>query len=82
MIKEVNKSQQLLDRRRKIVANGVGVFNTATVSHAKGAIITDEDGRELIDFAGGIGGGKCRALSTNRSKRYTRASGKIFTYKF
>lgn len=55
MIKEVNKSQQLLDRRRKIVANGVGVFNTATVSHAKGAIITDEDGRELIDFAGGIG---------------------------
>jgi 4-aminobutyrate aminotransferase/(S)-3-amino-2-methylpropionate transaminase len=35
--------------------NGVGVFNTATVSHAKGAIITDIDGRELIDFAGGIG---------------------------
>tara|TARA_R110002096_G_scaffold276109_2_gene469953 strand:- start:27373 stop:28686 length:1314 start_codon:yes stop_codon:yes gene_type:complete len=55
MIKEVSKSQELLDRRSKIVANGVGVFNTATVSHAKGAIITDEDGRELIDFAGGIG---------------------------
>jgi 4-aminobutyrate aminotransferase/(S)-3-amino-2-methylpropionate transaminase len=33
----------------------VGVFNTATVQHAKGAIITDVDGRELIDFAGGIG---------------------------
>lgn len=55
MIKEVSKSQELLERRSKIVANGVGVFNTATVSHAKGAIITDEDGRELIDFAGGIG---------------------------
>ena len=38
-----------------MVANGVGVFNTATVQHAKGAIITDVDGRELIDFAGGIG---------------------------
>ena len=37
------------------VANGVGVFNTATVKEAKGAIIIDADGRELIDFAGGIG---------------------------
>jgi 4-aminobutyrate aminotransferase/(S)-3-amino-2-methylpropionate transaminase len=55
MITMENKSQQLLKRRKNIVANGVGVFNTATVNHAKGAIITDEDGRELIDFAGGIG---------------------------
>jgi len=37
------------------VANGVGVFNTATVKDAKGAIITDLEGKELIDFAGGIG---------------------------
>lgn len=51
----MTKSESLLERRRKIVANGVGVFNTATVSSAKGAIITDEDGNELIDFAGGIG---------------------------
>lgn len=49
------KSEALLARRRKVVANGVGVFNTATVSHAHGAIITDVDGNELIDFAGGIG---------------------------
>lgn len=55
MIKQLAKSQQLLDRRSKIVANGVGVFNTATVREAKGAIITDLDGNELIDFAGGIG---------------------------
>jgi 4-aminobutyrate aminotransferase/(S)-3-amino-2-methylpropionate transaminase len=48
-------SLELLERRKKIVANGVGVFNTATVAHAKGAIITDLDGNELIDFAGGIG---------------------------
>ncbi|MEX1191172.1 MAG: 4-aminobutyrate--2-oxoglutarate transaminase [Brumimicrobium sp.] len=52
---ELTHSQALLDRRKNIVANGVGVFNTATVKHAKGAIITDLDGRELIDFAGGIG---------------------------
>ena len=42
-------------RRKNIVANGVGVFNTITVSEAKGATIIDADGRELIDFAGGIG---------------------------
>ncbi len=51
----MTKSEELLERRKKAVANGVGVFNTATVSHAKGAIITDTDGRRLIDFAGGIG---------------------------
>ena len=51
----LTKSDQLLERRKNTVANGVGVFNTATVSHAKGAIITDADGNELIDFAGGIG---------------------------
>ncbi|WP_339666753.1 aspartate aminotransferase family protein [Maribacter arcticus] len=55
MIKEVTKSQDLFNRRKKVVANGVGVFNTATVMEAKGAIIIDVDGRELIDFAGGIG---------------------------
>ncbi len=55
MIEQKTKSEELLNRRKNIVANGVGVFNTATVQHAKGAIITDVDGRELIDFAGGIG---------------------------
>ncbi|CAM4025511.1 aspartate aminotransferase family protein [Gillisia limnaea] len=55
MTEQQTQSQALLDRRKNIVANGVGIFNTATVKHAKGAIITDVDGRELIDFAGGIG---------------------------
>ncbi|MEX0968675.1 MAG: aspartate aminotransferase family protein [Bacteroidia bacterium] len=49
------KSEELLERRKAVVANGVGVFNTATAASAKGAIIIDSDGRELIDFAGGIG---------------------------
>ncbi|QYA25893.1 aspartate aminotransferase family protein [Gramella sp. MT6] len=55
MIEQKSQSEELLERRKNIVANGVGVFNTATVKEAKGAIITDLDGRELIDFAGGIG---------------------------
>ena len=54
-MKDKTQSEVLLDRRKNIVANGVGVFNTATVQDAKGAIITDVDGNELIDFAGGIG---------------------------
>ena len=55
MSKNHLKSQALLERRKNIVANGVGVFNTATVSEANGATIIDADGNELIDFAGGIG---------------------------
>lgn len=35
--------------------NGVGVFNPATAVSAQNALVTDADGRELIDFAGGIG---------------------------
>lgn len=54
MVQKTN-SEKLLERRNNTVASGVGVFNTATVSSAKGAIITDVDGNELIDFAGGIG---------------------------
>ena len=54
MLKEVTPSEALMERRSNAVANGVGVFNTATVQSAKGAIITDVEGRELIDFAGGI----------------------------
>ena len=37
------------------VPHGVGTFNYATAVDAKGAFITDADGNELIDFAGGIG---------------------------
>jgi 4-aminobutyrate aminotransferase/(S)-3-amino-2-methylpropionate transaminase len=87
MIAEKSKSQELLERRKKIVANGVGVFNTATVSHAKGAIITDLDGRELIDFAGGIGvanAGHCpepvvEAIKA-QAEKYLHTSFNVVTY--
>ncbi len=55
MIAVKTKSEELLARRKSVVANGVGVFNTATAKSSKGAIITDADGQEMIDFAGGIG---------------------------
>ncbi|MBU0985087.1 MAG: aminotransferase class III-fold pyridoxal phosphate-dependent enzyme, partial [candidate division Zixibacteria bacterium] len=84
---ELTKSQLLLQRRHNAVANGVGIFNTATVRQARGAVIVDEDDRELIDFAGGIGvvnAGHCpepvvAAICTQASK-YLHASFNVVTY--
>ena len=55
MTDQLTKSQELIARRKAAVPNGVGMFNYATAAKASGATITDDDGRELIDFAGGIG---------------------------
>ena len=87
MVAETTKSEELFERRKNIVANGVGVFNTATVSHAKGAVIVDVDGKELIDFAGGIGvvnAGHCpdevvKAIQEQAAK-YIHTSFNVVTY--
>ncbi|MDX9749458.1 MAG: aspartate aminotransferase family protein [Flavobacteriales bacterium] len=55
MTEQTTLSQELIARRKAAVPNGVGMFNNATATAAHGAIIIDADGRELIDFAGGIG---------------------------
>jgi 4-aminobutyrate aminotransferase/(S)-3-amino-2-methylpropionate transaminase len=55
MTEELTKSEELIQRRKAAVPNGVGMFNHATAAKAEGALIIDADGRELIDFAGGIG---------------------------
>lgn len=87
MLKQQSLSQELLDRRKNIVANGVGVFNTATVQDAKGAIITDVDGNELIDFAGGIGvvnAGHCPPpvveAICEQANKYLHTSFNVVTY--
>lgn len=81
------KSEQLLERRQNVVANGVGVFNTATVTEAKDATIIDADGRELIDFAGGIGvvnAGHCPepvvAAIREQAGKYLHTSFNVVTY--
>ena len=43
------------DRRNKYVAKGVSVQNTICVARAEGARMWTDDGREYLDFAGGIG---------------------------
>ena len=83
----MTNSEALLKRRKEAVANGVGIFNTATVQSAKDATIIDVDGRELIDFAGGIGvinAGHCPEpiveAITEQAKKYIHTSFNVVTY--
>lgn len=49
------KSEELMARRKKVVADGVGIFVNSTVAKAYNGTIVDTNGEELIDFGGGIG---------------------------
>ena len=51
----MTNSAELLERRRKLVPNAIGIFNPSTAVSARDCIVVDADGNELIDFAGGIG---------------------------
>jgi 4-aminobutyrate aminotransferase/(S)-3-amino-2-methylpropionate transaminase len=50
----VTSSQDLQKRRAAAVARGVGSMLSSYVDHASGALLTDVDGREWIDFGSGI----------------------------
>ncbi len=50
-----SRNEQLLQLRNQHTPKGLGMATTSFIEKAKGAIMTDADGRELIDFAGGIG---------------------------
>jgi 4-aminobutyrate aminotransferase/(S)-3-amino-2-methylpropionate transaminase len=47
-------NQSLADSRAETISAGVASLNPNYVASAKGAVITDVDGNEFIDFAGGI----------------------------
>lgn len=51
----MKKSEKLVARRNAIVPEGMGMFSPATIVSGKGALINDADGKQYIDFAGGIG---------------------------
>ena len=51
----MKKSETLIARRNAIVPEGMGMYSPLTIESAKGAITKDVDGKEYIDFAGGIG---------------------------
>jgi len=48
-------NKELLDRRQKSIPQGPFNITPAFIKEAKGAVMTDLEGRELVDFAGGIG---------------------------
>ncbi len=51
----MSRSQELLEMRNKHVPQGPFNTTSAFIKEAKGAVMIDVEGRELIDFAGGIG---------------------------
>lgn len=50
-----NVTEQLMERRTRNVPRGVATATPLFIGKADGALLTDVDGREYIDFAGGIG---------------------------
>ncbi len=49
-----SKNEVLHEQRNRIISKGVGNANPLFVESAKGAILKNVDGREYIDFAGGL----------------------------
>ena len=50
----IQTNAALQERRSNVLAKGFGSATSKYVAHAKGAVITDVEGNEYIDFAGGI----------------------------
>jgi len=48
-------NQQLIDRRKRVITTAVANASLRFIQSAEGAILRDIEGREFIDFAGGIG---------------------------
>jgi 4-aminobutyrate aminotransferase / (S)-3-amino-2-methylpropionate transaminase / 5-aminovalerate transaminase len=48
-------SQELLERRNKVVPKAMQMSSALDASSAKGAVFTSHDGKKFIDFSGGIG---------------------------
>ncbi|WP_299431155.1 4-aminobutyrate--2-oxoglutarate transaminase [uncultured Meiothermus sp.] len=55
MIQAPSKNQALLERRHKIVPRGVSQVHPLVVQKAEGGKIWDADGKEYLDWFGGIG---------------------------
>ena len=50
-----SRSEKLIQRKNKAVASGIANSTGVFVEKASGAIITDVDGREFLDFYAGVG---------------------------
>jgi 4-aminobutyrate aminotransferase / (S)-3-amino-2-methylpropionate transaminase / 5-aminovalerate transaminase len=50
-----DKTNTLYEKRKNLVPNGLGIFNNSSIVSGHNATVIDADGRDLIDFGGGIG---------------------------
>ena len=48
-------SLEIVERRRNAMSTGAAFLTELAVQSGEGAVVTDVDGNELLDFAGGIG---------------------------
>jgi 4-aminobutyrate aminotransferase/(S)-3-amino-2-methylpropionate transaminase len=47
-------NEQLTQLKKQVISDGVGITTTNFIQSAQGAVLRDVEGREFIDFAGGI----------------------------
>ena len=49
------RSQEILERKERVVAEPLSIYLPLVAAEARGATITDVDGNTFIDFTGGVG---------------------------
>src|SRR5438093_1451599 len=49
------RSQEILARKERVVADPLSIFLPVVVERGEGATLTDVDGNTFIDFTGGVG---------------------------
>jgi 4-aminobutyrate aminotransferase/(S)-3-amino-2-methylpropionate transaminase len=49
------RSQAILDRKDKVIADPLSIYLPVIVAEGRGATLTDVDGNTFIDFTGGVG---------------------------
>jgi 4-aminobutyrate aminotransferase / (S)-3-amino-2-methylpropionate transaminase / 5-aminovalerate transaminase len=52
---KTSRNQALWAERQQLVSSGSGVYNETVLERGKNALVWDVDGKEYVDFAGGIG---------------------------
>src|SRR5881409_3436446 len=49
------RSQEILERKERVVAEPLSIFLPVVIERGEGATLTDVDGNTFIDFTGGVG---------------------------
>ena len=69
------RSSTILERKSKVVSDSLDIHTPAVIDHGRGAVVTDVDGNQLLDFSGGLG---CQLVGYSHPKVVdARAAGEI-----